>query len=83
MQGLWGIIQQKIFRAQTLSFQRQIIVMAKSTRKKASKAGKKNSLVNNINARKEKGISRDKKHSTVSDAAYKRLEDNWDREMYS
>ncbi len=61
------------------------IVMAKPKKKseRANKLGVKNSLVNNINARKEKDISRDKKDSTIDDESYKRLEGNWDREMYS
>jgi hypothetical protein len=49
--------------------------MAKSTSK--NKLGVKNSLVNNINARKEKGISRPKKKSTVTKDAYNKMEDNW------
>ena len=44
---------------------------------KKNKPGVKNSLVNNINARKEKGISRPKKKSTVSKKAYKKMEDKW------
>jgi hypothetical protein len=38
---------------------------------------KKNSLVNNINARKASGTSRSKKNSTVSKKAYKKMQDNW------
>jgi len=49
--------------------------MAKSTAK--NKLGVKNSLVNNINARKEKEIARPKKKSTVSKDAYNKMEDNW------
>lgn len=44
---------------------------------KKNKPGVKNSLVNNINARKEMGISRPKKKSTVSKKAYKKMEDKW------
>jgi hypothetical protein len=51
--------------------------MAKTTSTKKNKAGVKNSLVNNINARKEKGISRPKAKSTVSKKAYKQMEENW------
>lgn len=43
----------------------------KGSRKK-NKLGVKNSLVNNINARKRKGKSRSKKKSTVSKKSYKR-----------
>lgn len=53
----------------------------KSASKKAgngkNKLGVKNSLVNNINARKKKGTSRTEKKSTVSKAAYKKMENNW------
>ena len=57
--------------------------MAKSSEKKSTKKNKlgvKNSLVNNINARKEKGISRDKDEHTVSKKNYKDMEDNWGRD---
>jgi hypothetical protein len=49
----------------------------KSAASKTHKAGAKNSLVNNINARKEKGISRSKKDSTVSKKSYEDMENNW------
>jgi hypothetical protein len=51
-----------------------------SSRKSSSgpnKLGVENSLVNNINARKKQGISRPKKKSTVTKAAYKKMENNW------
>lgn len=51
-----------------------------SSGKKKNKLGVKNSLVNNINARKEKGVSRPKKKSTVSKKAYKNMENNWGKE---
>ena len=54
--------------------------MAKAAKKSAAKKNKlgvKNSLVNNINKRKEKGVSRSKKKSTVSKKAYKKMEENW------
>ena len=54
--------------------------MAKTIKKAAAKKSKstaKNSLVNNINKRKEKGISRTKKKSTISKKAYKEMENNW------
>lgn len=44
-----------------------------------NKNGVKNSLVNNINARKKKGKSRPKKKSTVSKSAYKAMKNNWGR----
>ena len=44
---------------------------------KKNKLGVKNSLVNNINARKEKGTSRSKKKSTVSKKSYQDMENNW------
>lgn len=46
-------------------------------KKKTNKLHVKNSLVNNINARKEKGISRSKKKSTVTRKSYDQMEDNW------
>lgn len=55
--------------------------MAKAVRKKSAKKGgaKKNSLVNNINERKKKGISRSKKESTVSKKAYSDMENHWEK----
>jgi hypothetical protein len=44
---------------------------------KKNKLGVKNSLVNNINAKKKKGTSKPKKKSTVSKKAYKNMENNW------
>jgi hypothetical protein len=44
-----------------------------------NKNGVKNSLVNNINARKKKGKSRPKKKSTVSKKAYGAMQNNWGR----
>jgi hypothetical protein len=68
--------------------------MAKATRKKASvkksaskktgtkknKLGVKNSLVNNINAKKKNGTSKSRKKSTVSKKAYKEMQHNWGKE---
>lgn len=62
--------------------------MAKATRKKSAKKktakknklGVKNSLVNNINARKKKGTSRNKKKSTVSKDSYDQMEKHWGKE---
>jgi len=48
-----------------------------STRK--NKLGVKNSLVNNINARKKKGSSRSPKKSTVSKKSYKDMENGWSK----
>ncbi len=52
-------------------------VAKKAAPVKKNKLGVKNSLVNNINARKEKGVSRPKKKSTVSSKSYKQMENNW------
>ena len=49
----------------------------KKAAKKKNKLGVKNSLVNNINARKKTGTARSKKKSTVSKKSYKKMEDNW------
>ena len=50
---------------------------AKKTGTAKNKLGVKNSLVNNINKRKAKGITRSKKKSTVSKKAYKKMQGNW------
>ena len=42
-----------------------------------NKLGVKNSLVNNINAKKKKGTSKPKSKSTVSKKSYNKMEDNW------
>ena len=49
--------------------------MAKSAA--TNKLGVKNSLVNNINARKEKGIARPKSKGTVSKKSYGAMQNNW------
>lgn len=49
----------------------------KSANKKTNKLGVKNSLVNNINARKKKGKSRPKKKSTISKESYDDMQRNW------
>lgn len=46
---------------------------------KKNKLGVKNSLVNNINVRKEKGKSRSKKNSTISKDSYLHMEEGWDK----
>lgn len=51
--------------------------MAKSTAK--NKLGVKNSLVNNINARKEKGISRPVSKTSISKKAYEAMQAGWDK----
>ena len=50
---------------------------AQKTSRKKNKLGVKNSLVNNINARKRKGRSRPKSKKTVSKASYKKLKNGW------
>ena len=50
---------------------------SKSNATKKNKLGVKNSLVNNINAKKKRGTSRSKKKSTVSKSAYKKMQNNW------
>lgn len=42
------------------------------------KETKKNSLVNNINAKKKAGTSNPKSKSTVSDKEYHDMENNWE-----
>jgi hypothetical protein len=51
----------------------------KGTTKK-NKLGVKNSLVNNINAKKKSGASKPAKKSTVSKKAYKNMEDHWGKD---
>lgn len=51
--------------------------MATTKKVKTNKLGVKNSLVNNINARKEKGVSRNKADSTVSKKSYENMKGNW------
>ena len=51
--------------------------MSTSKKSKTNKLGVKNSLVNNINARKEKGVSRSKSNSTISKKSYDKMENNW------
>ncbi|MEO6686721.1 MAG: hypothetical protein ABIN24_12185 [Dyadobacter sp.] len=55
--------------------------MARTSKKgrntKKNKLGVKNSLVNNINARKKKGISKPKKKKTVSKKSYGKMKNNW------
>ncbi|MEP6951107.1 MAG: hypothetical protein ABI863_17600 [Ginsengibacter sp.] len=50
--------------------------MAKAAKK--NKLSVKNSLVNNINAKKKKRTSKPKGKSTVSKTSYKDMEDNWE-----
>jgi len=52
----------------------------KKSAAKTNKLGVKNSLVNNINARKQKGVSRSKKSSTVSKKPYAKMKNNWSKE---
>jgi len=51
----------------------------KSTSTKKNKLGVKNSLVNNINARKKKGVAKSKKNSTISEEAYDDMEHKWNK----
>ena len=51
--------------------------MAGSKKTKKNKLGVKNSLVNNINAKKKKGTSRSKSKSTVNKKSYDEMENNW------
>ncbi|WAC11531.1 hypothetical protein [Dyadobacter pollutisoli] len=50
---------------------------AKKGSRKKNKLGVKNSLVNNINARKKKGKSRPKSKKTVSKKSYAKMKKNW------
>ncbi len=44
---------------------------------KTNKLGVKNSLVNNINAKKKEGTSKPKSKSTVSKESYDNMENDW------
>ena len=50
---------------------------AKKDGRKKNKLGVKNSLVNNINARKKKGTSRPKSKKTVNKKSYSKMKNNW------
>ncbi len=50
---------------------------AKKSSTKTNKLGVKNSLVNNLNARKKKGVSHPKSRKTVSKTSYQKMEENW------
>jgi hypothetical protein len=52
---------------------------AKKSSQKKNKLGVKNSLVNNINARRRKGKSRPKSKKTVSKDSYKNMQSGWGR----
>lgn len=45
-----------------------------------NKLGVKNSLVNNINAKKKKGKARSKEDSTISRKSYEEMKDNWGKD---
>jgi ABC-type enterochelin transport system substrate-binding protein len=49
----------------------------KTAASKKNKQGVKNSLVNNVNARKKKGISRPKCKSTVTKKTYREMQSDW------
>lgn len=51
--------------------------MATAKKSKTNKLGVKNSLVNNINARKEKGVTRSKADASVSKKSYDEMKNNW------
>ena len=55
-------------------------IAAKKGSTKKNKLGVKNSLVNNINAHKKRGDSKNKKKSTVAKKQYKKMESNWGKE---
>ena len=50
---------------------------AKKSGSKTNKLGVKNSLINNINAKKKKDTSNPKKQSTISKKNYDDMENNW------
>ncbi|WP_204353280.1 hypothetical protein [Pedobacter yulinensis] len=55
--------------------------MAKKKKKsRKNRLGVKNSLVNNINARKKKGISRSKRKKTVKKSDYRKMKKGWKKD---
>ncbi len=52
---------------------------AKKAGTKKNKFGVKNSLVNNINAKKKMGTSKPKEKSSVSKKSYSDMENNWEK----
>ena len=53
------------------------VVPKKKSSAKKNKLVVKNSLANNINARKKKGISRSKKRSAILEKSYDDMEEGW------
>jgi hypothetical protein len=53
---------------------------AKKGTAKKNKLGVKNSLVNNINAKKKAGTSHSKKNSTIDKDNYEDMQNNWGKE---
>ena len=51
--------------------------MPTTKKTKTNKLGVKNSLVNNINAKKKKGASKSKSDSTVSKKSYDDMQNDW------
>ena len=50
----------------------------KKSESKKNKLGVKNSLVNNINAKKKSGTSKPKEKSSVSKKSYSDMENHWE-----
>ncbi len=74
----------KTFEKIHMATKKKAAAKKKTTGKKAgslkkNKLGVKNSLVNNINARKKKGTARPKKKSTIGKKNYSDMQDNWDK----
>lgn len=53
---------------------------SKKSSTKKNKLGVKNSLVNNINAHKQRGDSKSKKKSTVEKKQYKKMKTKWGKD---
>ena len=51
--------------------------MSNSKKAQKNKLGVKNSLVNNINSKKEKGNNKSKSDSTVSKESYEDMQNKW------
>lgn len=66
--------------ATTKTFRRKKSAKKATTKgSKKNKLGVKNSLVNNINARKKKGIARPKRKSKIDKKQYDNMEHGWNK----
>jgi len=77
------LVASELFERRVVLLANSNIMASKRSSKKKNKLGVKNSLVNNINARKKKGISRSKKKRSVSRKSYRKMKSGWGRKKKS